>query len=87
MNQRMGLDTRANLTEWARLVSPSPKPAAAGVALGKVYGDSTKPGVCDRLDALPEGRARGRALNADASPRTVARSVTQAKRDTLEPDG
>ena len=32
MNQPTGLDTRANLTEWARLVSPSPKPAAAGVA-------------------------------------------------------
>ena len=30
-----GLDNRANRTEWARLVSPSPKPAAAGVAQGK----------------------------------------------------
>jgi hypothetical protein len=57
VNQRRGLDTRANRTEWARLVSPSPQPAAAGVAQEKVYGDSTKPRVCDRLDAPPEGGA------------------------------
>ena len=35
MNQRKGLDTRANRTEWARLVSPSPKPAETGKAQGK----------------------------------------------------
>ena len=28
-----------------------PQPTAAGVAQGKVYGDSTQPGVCERLDA------------------------------------
>jgi len=35
VNQRRGLDTRANRTEWARLVSPSPKPAETGMAQGR----------------------------------------------------
>lgn len=30
MNRRKGLDARALRTEWQRLVSPQPKPAAAG---------------------------------------------------------
>ena len=56
VNQRRGLDTRAKRTEWARLVSPQPKaPPRRELAQGKVYGDSTKPRVCERLDARPQG--------------------------------
>jgi hypothetical protein len=62
VNQRKGLDTRANRTEWARRVSPQPKTAEAEKAKAKDYGDSTKPGVCDRLDAKPEGGASHKSL-------------------------
>jgi hypothetical protein len=63
VNQPTGLDTRANWTEWARRVSPRQKTAEAEmVQEKKIYGDSTKPGVCERLDALPKGRASHKSL-------------------------
>ena len=59
MNQPRGLDTRAKRPEWARQVSPCPKsPPRRDWPKAKVfYGDSTKPGVCDRLDAKPQSQA------------------------------
>ena len=41
---------------------PPANPAAAGAAQGKLYGDSTKPEVCDSLDAKPEGGASHKSL-------------------------
>ena len=65
MNQPRGLDLRANRTEWARRVSPPPSQKNRGHGNGprkKDYGDSTKPGVCDRLDAPPKGSASHKSL-------------------------
>ena len=42
---------------------PSSKDAPSGPGpKEKVYGDSTKPRVCDRLDALPAGGASHKSL-------------------------
>jgi hypothetical protein len=41
---------------------PAKKPLKRKWPEEKDYGDSTKPGVCDRLDAKPEGSASHKSL-------------------------
>jgi len=52
VNQPKGLDPRANGTEWARLVCLYETNRRSG-RRRKIYGDSTQPGVNERLDAPP----------------------------------
>jgi len=51
VNQRRGSGPPSQRTEWARWFPPTPSPPRREWPKEKLYGDSTKPRVCDRLDA------------------------------------